>query len=629
MLLGMGADMNAWYEYCEPLRNYNPSIVIFITVCLQILASHPVLAQQDSSHNDSSDVYRTIEEFSKKNKLTSLMYDMVFKGRDSTAVKRGPRHYQQERYGRFQGKIVRDIKIASLDPFGFSVTDTAKEPKNLFLRLGNNLHVKTQIFTISNLMLFGRNDRFDSLLVKESERLIRSQEYVREVFFEYNIVGKASDSIDIVVRVLDKWSFVPFADITNTRITLGFDESDFAGLGHEFGNSYSWFTSNGEKAFSTNYAVPNIRNTHIRTALHYNIDEHDDFEKSLTFERPFFSPLDRWAAGVNLMQQFQKYLINDTAHAGLGADLLWNTQDYWAGIATPVSPGNSEDDRTTNTVYAARYLHVLYLGKPDELHDSVHKYSDEDFYLAGAGISTRKFYRDHFIFNFGVIEDVPVGKVLGLIGGYQRRDNAGRIYLGARISFGDYNDLGYLSTDFEYGNFFKGTDLQQGVFFAEANYFSNLIEIGRWHIRLFAKPQITWGINMFSYDSLTFNNENGILGFNGAVAGTKKIVTTFQTQSYAPWNFYGFRFGPYLVCSLGIIGDETTGFSRSPLYSELGVGTLVQNDYLISSDFQLSVSYYPSIPGNGFNVFKVNVLSTTDFGFRDFIFGKPEITAFR
>jgi hypothetical protein len=103
---------------------------------------------------------------------------------------------------------------------------------------------------------------------------------------------------------------------------------------------------------------------------------------------------------------------------------------------------------------------------------------------------------------------------------------------------------------------------------------------------------------------------------------------TLQTQSYSPWNIVGFRFGPYLDYSLGILGNSVTGFRKSQGYSQLGIGALIKNDYLVYSDFQLSVAYYPVIPGSGFNVVKINSFVTTDFGFGNFVFGKPDIVAF-
>jgi hypothetical protein len=591
--------------------------------------SQPAIAQQPSVKADSSKVYREIETFSKKSTFTNFMYSLVFKPVASASLKKRSPNLLRHRYGAFEGKIIRNINIITLDPFGYSVNDTAVIPQNILFKTGNMLHIKTQYITIKNILLIHNNELFDSLLVKESERLIRSQHYVREVLFNVVPVAKTGDSVDMYIRVADKWSIIPDADASAARIAVGFTESNFMGFGHEFQNAYIWNHSNGKKAFATNYSIQNIQNSYISTVLHYNFDENNNFGKSVTVERPFYSPLARWAAGLNIAQQFQKDTFADTVSGHVRQNLKFNTQDYWAGSANKISKGNTEDERSTNAIIATRYLRIRYLEKPDESQDSLLRYSNEDFYLSGMGISTRKYFQDNYIFNFGVTEDVPVGKVYGITGGYQIRNNTGRLYLGARISFGNYNKWGYLSSTFEYGTFFHGPWLEQGVFTAGANYFSNLFKIGNWRIRQFIKPQVTWGMNRFSYDTMTINNENGIRGFSSSLRGTKKIVLTLQTQSYAPWNVLGFRFGPYLVCSLGMLGNAASGFKNSPVYSQLGAGALIKNDYLVLSNFQLSIAYYPSIPGKGYNVIKINAFRTTDFGFRDFNFGKPETAAFR
>jgi hypothetical protein len=532
-------------------------------------------------------------------------------------------------YRKFEGRIIRNINIVTLDPFGYSVNDTAAGPRNFFLNAGDWLHMKTKVFTINNMLLIRKNQRLDSLLVKESERLVRSQGYVGDVRFDVVPAGRGTDSVDIRIRVLDKWSLVPEGAFSTTREGLGFTENNFVGLGHGFHTEYEWNLFTGKNGEGADYIIPNIRNSYISAALHYNIDEYNDFLASLDIERPFYSPLTRWAAGLDITQQLQRDSLPDPLSRYVIEKLNFNTQDYWAGTANPILKGNSEDERSTKAIVAGRYLRIRYLEKPDEMHDSLHIYSNQDFYLAGGGITTLKYFQDNYIFNFGVTEDVPVGRVYGIIGGYQKRDTVGRVYLGARISFGDYHPWGYLSSTVEYGTFIHGPTFQQGVFTANANYFSPMFKIGDWRIRQFVKPQVTWGMNMFPYDSLTINNQNGIRGFNGTIGGTRKIVLTLQIQSYSPWNVFGFRLGPYLDYSFGLLGNARSGFKDSPAYSLIGLGALIKNDYLVFSNFQLSVAYYPLIPGSGFNVFKVNSFITTDFGFGDFIFGKPTIVAFQ
>jgi len=102
-----------------------------------------------------------------------------------------------------------------------------------------------------------------------------------------------------------------------------------------------------------------------------------------------------------------------------------------------------------------------------------------------------------------------------------------------------------------------------------------------------------------------------------------------QTQSYAPWNFIGFHFGPFLVYSVGMLGDAFSGFKNRRMYSQIGFGVLIKNDNLVFNTFQISISFYPLIPGNGQNIFKMNSFTTTDFGFRDFEIGKPVPVMYR
>ncbi|MBK5284851.1 MAG: hypothetical protein JJE25_05580, partial [Bacteroidia bacterium] len=535
-----------------------------------------------------------------------------------------------EPYSEFEGKIIREIHITTLDPFGYSVTDTATQTQNILSNAGNGTHVKSQRITIRNLLLIHKNDPFDSLLVKESERLIRSQSYVHEVSFHVVYVGAKSDSVDIYIRELDTWSINPEVSASTESYTVDVTDKNFLGFGHRFQNVFSRDYIAGTNSFYTNYSIPNIRNTFISSTLHYGIDGQGNYNRSLNIDRPFFSPFAKWAAGVFIIQQFQYNSIHVNDSVSVQQDIKYTVEDYWAGNSRQVFKGNTEDARTTNLILAARYLRVRYQERPIELYDPLHNYSNEDFPMAAVGISTRKYVQDKFIFKYGPTEDVPVGQVYGITGGYQVRNNIGRIYAGARFSFGNYTQWGYMSYNFEYGTFFRSSHAEQGVFTAGVNYFTDLFEIGNWKFRQFIKPQLTLGINRFSYENITINNENGLRGFStSSLAGTKKVVVTLQTQSYAPWNVLGFRFGPYLIYSLGILGNDGTGFRNNHMYSQFGFGVLIKNEYLVFNYFQISVAFYPVIPGDGENIFKINSNTTTDIGFRDFIIGKPGTAAYQ
>ncbi len=174
---------------------------IFVNACI---AQKPGEVRTDSAKG-----YKSIEKFSKRSTLSKMQYRIVFKSTLPPSRKKKKTRLEQRYYHNYEGKIIRNILISTLDPFGYSVKDTAISPEGFLKRAGYSLHVKTLPLAVRNLLLFKKNDAFDSLKVKESERLIRSQQYVREVFLYPVNISKGSDSVDIIIRVLDLWTIVP------------------------------------------------------------------------------------------------------------------------------------------------------------------------------------------------------------------------------------------------------------------------------------------------------------------------------------------------------------------------------------------------------------------------------------
>jgi hypothetical protein len=606
---------------------------LFILFLVSLFISAVALAQQTSEKKDSTTLYKNIETYSKRNKFNTFLYRLIFKPisiiTKKEATRKGYKKLIRTPYVKFQGKIIRNINIVTLDPFGYSVNDTSSS-QNRFTKAANALHVKTRVLAIRNLLLIHKNEPFNSFFVKESERLVRSQKFIHDVSFFVTLTGVKSDSVDIYIRELDIWSIYPQISASSSQMLIGITDQNFLGTGHEFKNVFSRNIPTGISSFNTNYFIPNIMTSYISTMLHYGIDGYGNIRRSITIDRPFYSPYARWAAGISISSQVNKDSLTNMDPFYVPLNLKFSSRDIWAGKAIRILKGSTEEDLATNLIFTGRYLRIRYNEKPSDINDSLHIYSDEDFFLAGIGISTRKYVQDTYIFKYGTVEDVPVGKVLELTAGYQLRKNSWRTYLGVRLSFGNYNEWGYLSTNIDIGAYFRGSKREQGVFTVGANYFTGLIEIGKWKFRQFAKPQVTIGLNRAAYDSLTLNEGLGINGFNSKIlSGTSRILLTLQTQFYSPWNLLGFNFGPFIDFSAGMLGNELSGFRKSQVYTQFGFGVQIKNENLIFNTFQVSISFYPIIPGNGQNIFKMNAFSTADFGFRDFEIGKPEPSVYR
>ncbi len=575
-------------------------------------------------------MYRDIEKYSNKRKFTRFIYKLIFEPVAKQKIRKSSfQKIKRVNYAQFEGKIIRNIKITTLDPFGYSDVDFTQIPKTFLYKSGNALHLKTKNIAILNLLLIREKQPLDSLLVKESERLVRNQRFVSSITSQIELV--AQDSVDVSIRVLDSWSLIPDFSSSTSKSNFYLTERNFLGLGHEFSNSYSKSLTDSQNGFSTSYTIPNIVNTFISTNLKYDIDFENNYSKSINIERPFFSPYARWAAGIYLGQNFNKSLVLNENQMPEIQNIKYNFQDYWAGHSYQIFKGNSEYNRATNFIASARFFNKNFIEKPFINNDSLNIYDSEKLYLIGLGISSRKFTQDKYIFNFNITEDVASGFVYNLTTGYRKKYNEYQFYAGARIAIGSYFEFGYLSGNLEYGTFVNSGKTNQSTSSLKLVYFTNIQEIGKWKLRQFIKPQLIIGNNRLdtNSDKLTLNGATGITGFSSeTLFGTKKLLVTFQTQTYSPWKLLGFRLNPYISYTAGMLGNKETGFKRSKLYSQIGLGVILSNDYLVFSSFQFSFSFYPNIP-EGNSVFKTNAISTSDFGLQGFEISKPVLVDYR
>lgn len=542
------------------------------------------------------------------------------------------RYLIQKSFAKYEGKIIRNINIETLDPFGYSIDDENRKPENSAERFGNSLHAKTKKWTIRNILLIKKNTPLDSLVAKESERLIRRQRYTRSVMINPVPIPNCNDSVDISVRVLDSWSLVPKGSISSSKGSLGFADRNFFGLGHQLQMNYAQLFADNHNAYNVIYTIPSVRNTYINTTFLYSKDLGDNSVKSVKIERVFFSPFTRLAGGVLFENRFLQDSLPDLNNNFSTQNFDSKVQSYWFGYAFRIFNGRSENYRTSNFVTTIGYKNVSFTESPTIIYDPTHFVSSEKLYLASIGINSRKYAEDKYLFSYGIIEDVPLGKVYSITAGFQDNNSRWRSYFSGRFAYSDYYPFGYLGLDFEWGSFFNNGKTEETVFRIDGNYFTNLLSLGNWKIRQFIRPKLVVGNNRVPTieDRVNFSDEIGFSGFNNAlIHGTKKLSMAFQTQTYAPGNWYGFHFNPFFNMTFGLLGSETNRFLSDKLYSKFSLGLLINNNYFTFESFQISVSYYPSIPFEATNVFKTASFRNTDIALPDFQIGQPIIVPYK
>ena len=294
----------------------------------------------------------------------------------------------------------------------------------------------------------------------------------------------------------------------------------------------------------------------IRQGVSYQIDLENNYSKSVRVERRFFSPFTRWAGGVFMENRLQRDSLPTISSEYSLQTFKYNTIDLWAGHSFRIKSDEFNDIKNTNLVTTLRYYKVNYLEDISSEFDAIDFFSNESFWLTGIGLSSRKFVQDEYVFNFAIAEDIPIGKYYGITGGIQHKIFENRLYFGAKATFGNYFKWGYFSTNYEYGSFFKDNKSQQSAFALQINYFTPLIELGKWKVRQFFKSDVIIGSHRLESvgDRISINESNGINGFNDPkFLGTRKMLFSFQSQSYSPWQWAGFRFSPFLNYSLAFL----------------------------------------------------------------------------
>ncbi len=601
------------------LRKMIVPIFVVMALCAFQLAS----AQVPTTKIDSSSVYDKIDSLAQQNKTVKMLQNLLIKNdEEKKSVSNRRERSGQVNYDKYKGKIIRHVYIKTYDPFSSSVDDTTRTDENFLQKTGNTLHLKSKQKTIKNLLLLQEGAPFDPLRAKESERLIRGKDYVRDLFFSVEPAQDNPEQVNIYIRVLDMWSILPQRPGNNIVLT----DRNFLGLGHQFKHTFN----NQDKYYGIDYVVSNIGSSYISGGVGLGVDHHGHVNRRLSFNRRFFSPLTKWAGGISISFDSHSDTVGINPSPSDARQFAINAQDLWGGSSIQLIKGNSEYSRSTNLISAVRLLRVRYPIKP--LFNAVDAFifDSEDFYLGSLGISTQQFLKEKYIFKFGTTEDLPIGKVINITTGYQLKGNRERTYWGARVSFAEYHPWGYLSSQLEYGSFFKSSKSEQGAISMGINYFTHLKQMGKWRFRQLIKSDLTIGINPFATDSLTINSDVGLAGFSSSnLWGTRRAVITLQTQSYAPFNFLGFRFGPYVTLSGALLGNDEDGFKNSKLYTQFGLGVLIRNENLVLNTFQISLAFYPSMPGQGNNIFRFNSLRSTDFGFNYFVIGKPNTVVFQ
>jgi hypothetical protein len=193
------------------------------------------------------------------------------------------------------GAVIGEIRFDIADIFN---EDDPREDKALY-RLANRLHIKTKESAVRAQLLFQTGDTYSARVLAETERALRSLDYLHDAFIRP--VAYDGRKVDILVMTRDVWTLNPGISYERkggeNSASIEIEEENLLGYGKNV--KVSWSSDVQRESLLMQWRDPNVWQSRWQSNLAYSIND-DGRLRQIEFERPFYSLDTSWSAGETL-----------------------------------------------------------------------------------------------------------------------------------------------------------------------------------------------------------------------------------------------------------------------------------------------------------------------------------------
>lgn len=596
-------------------------------------------ALDTGSVNKSDNFYLNLHQKAKSNKVTSELYLLLFNKPKPTTTKSSKQAEPQTQsistaqevmYQCLEGKIIRNISIVRLNPFGEYVEDLDKKAGKTYQKVGNSIHILSKERIVRKNLLFRPYDIFSAKDMEDTERLLRSLPFIKEA--SIRTVETEGAYVDLQVVVKDQWSMGGDADPESlTEFAGSLYDYNFLGWGHRITASLYYDQETKPRVgYRFDYEVNNIKGTFVDLDLSYKSTFNQEFLIG-RLQKNFINPSDKYAGGLRAgiihdpIPSFQSPSTIQTTFV----ERKYRFYDFWYAHALKIQ--NNSQGMRKRVDLATSFYHQNYMLRPENVTaDTLVTYHDKHIFLAEISISKQQYVKSNLIYGFGRTEDIPTGYRYSLTGGVELGEFGERPYVQGKAMIGGFvKGIGYLRGSLGMDTFLRDGKGEQAMLTAGVNYFSNLKHLGKYSLRLFADAYYIQGFNRMQEELIRLNS-NGITGLDyNNLSGVKRLYLNTQAVAFTPWYFYGFRFAFFTYADMGYLDhSQTTLFTdQNALYS-FGGGFRVRNENLVFNTLEFKLGYLPRTIEGQSPVF-YSFGATFRLNLRDFRTRKPQVLGFR
>lgn len=501
-----------------------------------------------------------------------------------------------------EGKTIRHIEYKTIPVFDESDPDE----NNRLYRFVNKLHINTRPKVIRAQLLFKEGDLLERKHIQESERILRTRNYLSNAYIVPLTV--CANVIDLLVVTQDSWSLEPQFSLSKesegTKSGFAIADGNILGTGNSFTVGYE---ENSERnLIHYEFSNPHIFNSQIAAKLNY-ADTSDGKNTIIDISHPFYSLETPWSAGIYTEDytqddsiRFQDEQINSFVHESI-------KKHAYYGVATEVN-----DDFTRRLLFGVSQEEDSFFENEDTLqaipNDRKAIYPWVEF----------QYLENHFgIYkNINQIqrpEDIALGNNLVFRLGYGGKsfDNLDDVlrYIGVYQHTTDVSDKHILETSISLDGRYhtKDTYTDSSVLGVTTAYHYFLSDKSRWFLGI----QYHIGQDLAQYEELTVGDITGLRGYPADFQrGNERYLLTVERRYFSNVHIFNLsRLGAVVFFDTGkawgvdqygkslLLSNVGFGLRLSP--TKVRIGNVVHIDFAVptsskkgADDYQLTIGAY-------------------------------------
>ena len=500
------------------------------------------------------------------------------------------------------GKTIRHIQYKTIPIFDENDPD---ENNRLYLFV-NTLHINTHPKVIRAQLLFQEGEALDRRHIHESERILRSRNYLSNAYIVPLTV--CDNAIDILVVTQDSWSLEPQFSLSKesegTKSGFAIADGNILGTGNSFTVGYE--ENSQRNLIHYEFSNPHIFNSQIAAKIKY-ADTSDGKNTIVDVSHPFYSLETPWSAGIYTEDytqddsiRFQDEEINSFVHQSI-------KKNAYYGIATEVN-----DNFTRRWLFGVSQEEDSFFENEDTLRaiplyrKAIYPWVEFQYLENHFGI-----YKN--INQIQRTEDIALGSNLVFRLGYGGKsfDNPDDVlrYIGMYQYTADVRDKHILEGSVTLDGRYHSKKIYQnsGVLGLAAAYHYFLNDKSRW----FLGAQYHVGEDLAQYEELTLGDITGMRGYpSDFQRGNERYVVTIERRYFSNLHIFNLsRLGTVVFFDVGkawgvdqygkslLLSNVGFGLRLSP--TKVRIGNVVHIDFAVptsskkgADDYQLTIGAY-------------------------------------